>query len=222
MEVGFLERFTYRAIIRHGEEDAAAKACRELAASVRKPVDNGDIMTASMFIWGRHLFAYYECTGREYTPGELFSAADRFLENWPGEEPERKWVRMMDIYHCVEPVSVEHWRRKAPVKTITARLMRLKPEMLSSYIFYHWQLQEETPGNWCKYCSIYLNENLTVMFNEDPDPPEAPPYKGKLNTSNTPDNWAELMFNHCIPWEDVEDESQKMWRKTEPLWSLYG
>jgi hypothetical protein len=179
-------------------------------------------MTVSMFRWGGNLFAYYECTEREYTPEELFSPMDCFLDNWPGQTLERKWIRMMDIYHCVEPTSVEHWRRKVPVKAITARLMTLRPEMLSSYIFYHWQYQEERPGSWCKYCSIYLHENLTIMFNEEPDPSEVPPYKGKLDTSNTPDNWNELMFAHCLPWDDVKDEKQKMWRETELLWSLYG
>jgi hypothetical protein len=215
-----LERFTYRACIKQGEEDKVREAIMQLKDSADLLVKSGDIMTASMFKWGRNLFVYYECTGKEYLPCQLFSTLEELLMGWPGGDNERKWVRMMDIYHCVEPVSVEHWRRKIPVKTNTARLMRLKPEMLSSYIFYHWQYQEEDPGCWCKYSSIYLNENLTIMFNEDPDPPEVPPYKGKLNTTNTPTNWQELMFEHCIPWEDVE-ENQKMWRNTELLWSIY-
>lgn len=215
-----MQRFTYRAWVKRGEENTVERICREIPGNLVDLFNNGFILSTRMFRWGNNLFVYYECTGRQYMPEELFPAMGCFLEDWPGEAQEGKWIRMMDIYHCVEPVSAEHWRRKEPVRSVSAKLMRLKPEMLSSYIFYHWQYQEEKPGDWCKYCSIYLHENLTIMFTEEPDPPEVPPYKGKLDTSNTPGNWAELMYSHCIPWDDVSDENQKMWRGTELLWHL--
>lgn len=218
-----MERFTYRAYIKEGMECNFEEAVMTASKRLNNMVIEGQLMTISMFKSEKNIFVYIECPNKIYEPEDLFSELTPFLANWPGEEQERKWIRMMDIYHCVEPVDNEHWKRKIPVENIIARVMRLKPEMLSSYIFYHWQLQEEKPGSWCKYCSIYLHENLTIMFNEVPDPPETPPYKGKLDTMNTPDDsaWQPLMFEHCIPWEDQMDEYQKMWKNTELLFSFY-
>ena len=85
------------------------------------------------------------------------------------------------------------------MKRAYAKVNRLKAEMVSSYIFYHYQYQEEKPGDWAKYASIYLHENLMFFYLEDPDSPETPPYTGRLDTSNTPGKWTELMNQHFLP-----------------------
>ena len=123
---------------------------------------------------------------------------------------------MMDIYHCCEPVSEEFWRRKQPVTRAYATVNRLRSEMLASYIFYHFQYQEEKPGDWAQYASIHLHENVMFFYHEEPDGPVAPPYQGKLETSDTPGGWQELMDKHFQPWED-DPEQKQPWREIEQV-----
>lgn len=212
-----MERFTYRAYLKENHKLASIDSIR---MEIEKMVNSGILLTASMFSYDRNLFVYWETIDKNPNIEIIFAEISDSLMDWPGEFELRKWIRMMDIYHCAEPQSVDHWRRKQPIKSIRARVMRLKPDMLSSYIYYHWALQEGSPGSWCKYCSIYLHEDLTIMFNEDPDPAEKQPYKGKLDNYVKPENWGELMYGHCVPWENAPaDES--MWKETELLWMYY-
>ncbi len=121
---------------------------------------------------------------------------------------------MMDIFHCGEPRSAEDWQRKAPVESARARLTRLQPEMVSSYIFYHYQLQEEKPGSFDKYCLISLHENLLFFYQEYPQVVESPPRIGKLTTHNSPPNWQEVMFPHFLLWDDAP-AGEEIWREIE-------
>jgi hypothetical protein len=214
-----MQRCVYRAHGLAGAEERALGWLGSRYAAIQKRVEQGELMTLSLFRWQEQFFLYYECTDRLLSPTELWGDGAACLRAWPGSDGERHWVPMMDIYHAVQPVGVEHWRRREAVQTVTGRLMRLRPELLSSYIFYHYQLQEERPGNWSKYAAIYLHENLTFMYKEVPDPVEPPPYTGKLTTTNTPGGWQELMFGHCQPWEDV-GEQERMWRSTTLVWRV--
>lgn len=87
----------------------------------------------------------------------------------------------------------------------------MKPEMVSSYIFYHYQLQEERPACGNKYGLISITENLLFFYTEEPVVKEEALYDGRMKTANTPGNWTELwiLFYHNSDRSKLEVNSTK-------------
>lgn len=83
--------------------------------------------------------------------------------------------------------------------------------MVSSYIFYHFQRQEEYPGEGDKYGAIYIIENMLIMYLEQPTEKDEVEYEGLLKTQNTPKElWGQLMSEHFIAWENGEKKWQTL------------
>ncbi|MFT5366281.1 MAG: hypothetical protein ACI8V2_001228 [Candidatus Latescibacterota bacterium] len=161
------------------------------------------LLTVSLFRWDATLFLYVESVGSSVSPEDLFGDLGGCLKVWPnGSLDVRYWVPMMDIFHYSRPQGVEHWRRKTSVEMPYGRVIRLRPEKVSSYIFYHYQLQEERPGGGDKYGLIAIHEDLLFFYQEQPRVKEETPAQPSLKTSHTPPNWAELMSQHFAPWAD--------------------
>lgn len=209
-----IHRSVYRAQALAGQEQAAVAALQARAASASLGTGVGDLLTLSVFRLGNHLFAYWESIGRVVTPETLFAAMGDTLAAWPGTDAPRYFVPMTDIFHWQTPADVEHWRRKTPVERVSGRLAQLKPEMASSYIFYHYQLQEERPGSVDKVGQISLHEDLIFFYQEVPSIVETPAIPGKLTTNNTPDHWQDVMFPHFNLWEDTTPD-ERIWRSLE-------
>lgn len=214
-----VHRALYRAQCRPGQEAGAINHFQRAVAAIQRKVDQGDLLTASLFRWRSHFFAYWEGLGQPVAPEALFGDMRTLLETWPGADTPRTFVPMIDIFHCQEPVDSEHWRRKQPIERIQGRITRLKPAMASSYIFYHYQLQEEKPGSFDKHCLIGLHENLLFFYQEVPPVIETPPIPGKLTTKHTPDDWHGTMFPHFILWDDAPS-GEEIWRQVEVLLHL--
>jgi len=206
-----MKRKLYRGQIKEDCIDEAQKIIDTAEAGLRKQVEVGRLLTLSLFRWDCSLFLYYEDINEDINTEELMDFLSPYLESWPGEFLKRYWVPMIDIFHYNEPQSVQHWRRKQPVEKRVCKLARLKPEMVSSYIFNHYQMQEEQPGCGHKYGIISLNENLMFFYKEEPYYVEKALHTGKLSTHNTPKNWGELMEPHFIKWAD-QNEEQVIWR----------
>ena len=160
-------------------------------------------MTLSLYKWEQNIFLYYECIGITIQPHDIFSNLGDCLMGWPGKKDKRKWIPMMDVFHFNQPISKKHWRRKKPVERKVGKVAHLKPEMISSYIYYHYQLQEERAFLGDKYEIISLHENLLFGYFEFPKVIEEPLVEKKLSTSGTPKNWEDAHMDvHFIPWED--------------------
>jgi hypothetical protein len=214
-----VHRALYRAQSKPGQEAAAVVHFQSAVATLQRGLDQGDLLIASLFRWRNQFFAYWEGLQRLVPLEELFGDMTAFLETWPGADSPRTFVPMIDIFHCQEPVDSDHWRRKQPIERIQGRITRLKPEMASSYIFYHYQLQEEKPGSFDKHCLIAMHENLLFFYQEVPAVVETPPRPGKLPTKNTPDDWHGTMFPHFLLWEDARP-GEEIWRQVEVLFHL--
>lgn len=214
-----VHRALYRAQSKAGQEAAAVAHFQGAGAAIQRQVAQGDLLTASLFRWRNQFFAYWEGLQRPVAPEALFGEMAHLLELWPGIDSPRTFVPMIDIFHCQEPVDSDHWRRKQPIEQIQGRITRLKPTMASSYIFYHYQLQEEKPGSFDKHCLIGMHENLLFFYQELPAVVEALPRPGKLTTKNTPDDWHGTMFPHFILWEDAPP-GEEIWRQVEVLLHL--
>jgi hypothetical protein len=214
-----MQRMMFRGHCIKGKEETKNTCLKKSMEQAKRLMDEGRLMTISVFGWKEHLFLYYECITETIFPHEFMVGPEDYLECWPGEEEERHWRPMMDIFHYNRPVSADHWRRKKPVENRVGRIAQLKPEMVSSYIFYHYQLQEERPAKGNKYGLIGIDGNLLFFYTEEPTIVENPLYEGRLNTANTPGNWFELMAPHFIFWEDA-NEGENIWRRLEVIFGL--
>ena len=133
------------------------------------------------------MFMYVESNEETVNPELL---ADGHMIPFPDG---KNWQRAMDIFHFSKPLNQEQWRRKME-KDPLVMMMRLKPEKVSAYIFYHYQYQEEKPGDGDRYGSIYLFGNEIIFYREMPMEKETEKMKGLLDTDLSPlDRWGEVM-----------------------------
>ncbi|QUH31337.1 hypothetical protein [Vallitalea guaymasensis] len=214
-----MKRHIFKAHIKKGMEKPVIEFIRDRETFLNQMIREQKIMTISIFRFHQTLFLYYESIEDNYIkPKDLIGeTVESFLEILPGVMgQERYWVPMADIFHYNSPVSVEHWRRKTKPEKSVGRILQLKPETLSRYIYYHYQYQEEKPGDGDKYGIIGIYENLLFFYTEYPTYEEAAIQKGKLNTTHTPSNWSELMEEHFLSWEDVSEE-ERYWRYIETI-----
>ena len=165
----------------------------------------GKIYTVTVFSYdNQNLFVYYECAGEEaLTPTDLFPGITAFMQPWPGEADVRWFVPMIDIYHSMQPNVEEEaaWHRTEPAKP-KANMSQMKLDLLSSYIFYHVQLQEEKPAHNGKHMSIWQSEHIALLYHESPDTGYQNPQPGKLTTKHTPSNWRDVMVPHFNYFDD--------------------
>lgn len=195
-------RWIARAQLREGLEAEGIKAAVQ-SKEIHRLMELGEIMTAGCFKWQRSLFLYIESVHRLIEAEELMPGLAPFLENWPGQPQQRKWIPMIDVFHFNEPASYDHWLRKEAVQRRVGRVAHLKPEMAASYIYYHYQLQEERAFYGPKYEMIALHENLLFGYQEFPAIVEEPVLPGRLQTNGTPARWEDSRMDlHFQPWED--------------------
>jgi len=197
-----MKRMIFRAQFKSGQEDVGIQSLKK-SPQATKLIDQGELMTIAAFSWMNHLFLYYECMVRDIEPEEIMGALSPYLMDWPGNTECRKWIPMIDVFHFNEPVSYEHWLRKDSVELRIGRVAHLKPEMMSSYIYYHYQLQEERAFLGDKYEIIAMHENLLFGYQESPKVIEEPVAPKRLTTSGTPVDWNDSRMDlHFQPWED--------------------
>lgn len=198
-----LKRMVYRASLKKEKTQKGLELIKQSFNKCKRLVEEEKLMTCSLYKWEQSIFLYYECIDNAIRPKEIFSSLENCLEDWPGKIEERKWIPMIDVFHFNEPVNKEHWRRKSPVERRVGKVAYLKAEMVSSYVYYHYQLQEERAFFGDKYEIISLHENLLFGYFEFPKVIEEPIVNKKLNTNGTPKNWHDShMELHFLPWED--------------------
>jgi len=200
-------RVIARAQLRDGMDPAGVETIKQSASlrtgPIQRLISSGEIMTVGCFKWKSSLFLYCECIRNRLDPDWLLPELAPYLEEWPGQDEPRKWVPMIDVFHFNEPASAVHWLRKEHVERRVGRVAHLKPEMAASYIYYHYQLQEERAFHGPKYEIIAMHENLLFGYQEFPAIVEPPVVPGKLETKGTPENWSDSRMDlHFQPWED--------------------
>jgi hypothetical protein len=212
-----MQRMIYRAQCLEGREEAAAAHLRERIPELQQRVARGELMTISAYRWFTNLFLYCEFITDEIHPSRLFGDMAATLEPWPGAAAKRPWIPMVNVFHFNRPASVEHWRRKQPVEKRIGKVARLRPEMISSYAYFHFLVQEEQAFPGSKYQFIGLHETLMFLYDELPLLKEPPPHPKGLATSITPANWADARMDlHFVPWDD----GIKFFREIEPVFGI--
>ena len=106
------------------------------------------------------------------------------------------WENMAEIFHYSQPQSDEDWKRKQHKEPLM-RANKLRHEKVASYIYYHYQYQEEIPCDGDKYGIIFISGDMLFMYLEEPEE-IAEKYKGALDTNSTPpmESWSGLMKQH--------------------------
>lgn len=212
-----MQRCLYRAECREDVNPSAFWGAQ--TGLLNERMDRLSLERLSIFQDGKELFLYYECTSQGVELEQLFQGAAEILKEWPGGEQPRLWVPMMDIFHYQQPVSAEHWKRSHTEGTPYGRVAALKPEQVASYVYHHYQYQEERPGDGDKYGIIGLHENLLFFYSELPATVEPAPYSGKLATNLRPENWGEVMDPHFRKWSEMEPD-QAIWKKLALVLSI--
>lgn len=170
------------------------------------------VLTMNFSKYEHLLFCYVE----SHIEGLLFESivpqAKDYLMAIPTDKGIFYGIPMADVFHYREIQEGEVWRTKDG--TPQCKITHIKPEMISSYIFYHYQYQEEMDYSRDKYGTITMHNNLIFFYREFPLAKELPNYSCKLTTKNSPKNWAEVMAPHFEHWADGD-----LWKNTETFFS---
>ena len=189
---GFFQRFP---------EKEKIEACRYMLEQAKR---DGKILTGEIYCWQSNLFAYLEGIDEHANPEVVLAPLADYLSIWPGDKLCR-WAPMMDVFHFNEPKDFEHWRRKVSPEKCVGKIGILRPEMVASYIYYHYGLQEERTFCGDKYEIIALHENILFGYFEIPEVIEAPLYEPRLKTKSMPENWKDAQIpSHFFPWENYK------------------
>ncbi len=212
-----MKRMIYRGQVKEGFEEAAQKIMKR-RKNAHCMVREGYIMTISAFYWNRNIFLYYECVQNVIEPHDIFHDVEAYMEDWPGDAKKRKWIPMIDVFHFNVPADCEHWLRKKPVERREGRVAQLKPEKISSYIYYHYQVQGEKTFLGGKYDMIAMHENLLFGYQEYPTIIEKPVNQKKLINDDRRLDWINFRVDlHFQPWED----GHLYFKQIEQLFSYY-
>lgn len=161
----------------------------------------------SVFLIFRHcqfLFIYVETQNDRFSL-EWPMALQPNLERWPSIHQTGTAIELIDIYHDNQPIEGKPWRMKEPEQRV-AKMARLNPEHVGSYIYYHYQKQEEKPGSFNQTYIIGAYGRYMFSYHEVPAT-KGDTRPGRLSTNLTPDNWHEVMQPHFEPWDYLEEET---------------
>ncbi|NOV02790.1 hypothetical protein [Paenibacillus planticolens] len=210
-----MQRHLYFSQLKVGMEEIFRTAVRLDHEYLRSYLQNENVLSVSLFLGGRYLCLYMET----YTGGHNWDwpvTYAHWLEAWPGEQGSRLSIPMLDIFHDGVPTDPESWRGGRQVDDRIGCIARLKPDMAASYIYYHYQMQEERPESFNKTYIIGAHGTFLFSYREHPAAVGEMKRIGKLSSTNTPANWQEVMDPHFELWTDAAD-NEKLWRSMQRL-----
>ena len=151
----------------------------------------------------------------------LPATLSEYLLDWPGNIDARKFVAMLDIFHDAIPRQESIWRSDLSSRESAGSIVYLRPEKYCSYVFYHFQLQEEGVRKFNKYYLIGAHENCLFSYQESPAEIDVTNHDRVLGTTNSPENWGELMAEHFKPWQANREDGES-WKKMTEVFSYSG
>ena len=187
------------------KNDEAVKYIKSCKPNFKKALKDGKLQSVTVFTLDKQIFLYYE-SNATFEINDYLPEISSFVEMWPGQNELRPYVNMVKCYQSAPMETVPDWKEARIGHKPYVSISRMKLEKLDSYIFYHYQLQEEKPGDNGRYMAIWGNEEWFVLYGrEGLDDIYASDYKGKLDTQNTPENWRETMLPHFYTWNKKGD-----------------
>ncbi|KRF43800.1 hypothetical protein [Paenibacillus sp. Soil787] len=221
-----IHRFLYYSQLRIGTANEFQQIVKEDANALRKEWASLGLSNVSVFSCDLYVCVYTEVLGSSSAPvWDWPMSFDRYLEKWPTEpnvcdsSSDRLYrlaIPMIDVFHDGLPEDTDSWHGSRSVEDRVGSIARLKPDMVSSYIYYHYQKQEEFPESFNQSYLIGSFGRFLFSYHELPSRVSATKRQGLLTTKNSPINWHEVMYPHFEPWEEAP-EGQHLWRKMERI-----
>lgn len=167
-----VKRASYRAVLRSDAEEAQLDhAFAECQAAFVQEKENGRLLTASLYRYGRFLFLYTEGIGETVNPGELCASIAPFLQKWPAvlevPDSDRKWIFMQPYYYHAIPGKAEEWMRNRQPSLRRGRIALLAPGKWENYMKHHLALMREGLIEGDKYHLISVHENVLFSYFEE-------------------------------------------------------
>ncbi len=165
-----IERKQYRGCLRAGwKPEEFMEAVKKAASAAQAAVEEGKLLTASLYRYQDMCFLYYEALQENVAPEDFLSALTPFLEEWPEENGKTPWAYMYHIFHHSVPGETEDWiRERKEGKTRIGRIAFLFPDKVFSYARWHQAIVEEGLLKGDKYQCIALHENILFSYFEEP------------------------------------------------------
>jgi len=212
-----LFRHQFKAKIQDGSLEVFAKLLREKDGEINSQLARLNVGFFKLFQFNDLLFIYLESESL-LSEFDFPPSFDGMLMDWPGESGNRKFVSMLDIFHDAIPRSDSVWRDSGSSRESLGSIVYLRPEKYCSYVFYHFQLQEEGIRKFNKHYVIGAHENLLFSYQELPAVIDSTNHDRVLDTNVSPENWAELMGEHFRPWPEGLD-IEKPWKSMNEIFS---
>lgn len=165
-----VERKQYRGCLKADVHGAAWTTQLQAARQkIRGMIQDGTLLTASLYHWQGMCFLYYEALRPGVCPEAFLDMLTPFLELWPEEEGKTPWARMYHIYHHQVPEDAGSWEQdRGGEKTRIGRIAFVYPDKLFSYTYWHQAIVEEGLLKGDKYQCIALHENILFSYFEEP------------------------------------------------------
>lgn len=213
-----LNRQQFRAIVRANVLEQLLSLVIKEEEAIDELVRKKAISLFKLYHFGDQLFVYLESNSL-HKDVPLPQSINALLGDWPASGGNRKWVEMLDIFHDAMPRTGAPWREPNDARTSIGSIIYLRPEKYASYVYYHFQLQEEGLKKFNKYFIIGAHENCLFSYYELPAVIDSWNDDRILQSNNSPDNWAELMGEHFQPWAEglnIEDP----WKVMQEIYSF--
>lgn len=210
-------RHQLKARIDKGSGDAFSQILIEEKEQIAASLRGAGINLFKLFRFDHLLFVYAESIDPVLTL-ELPTKVTSALIDSSGDFGDRKFVPMLDIFHDAIPRVESVWREPGAPITSLASIVYLRPEKYCSYVFYHFQLQEEGLRKFNKRYIIGALENCLFSYQELPAVIDTTNHDRVLHTNVSPENWVELMGEHFQPWPEGLD-IEKPWKSMEEIFS---
>ena len=210
-------RHQFKAKIKEGSVEHFADSLQGKKAEIDNQLAVMRVHFFKVFQFSDLLFIYLE-SEITLSKFDLPSSFDGMLMDWPGESGNRKFVSMLDIFHDAIPRSESVWRDSGLPRESLGSIVYLRPEKYCSYVFYHFQLQEEGIRKFNKHYVIGAHENCLFSYQELPAVVDNTNHDRVLDTNVSPENWTELMGEHFRPWPEGLD-IEKPWKSMKEIFS---
>lgn len=207
-----INRQQFRAIVSAGALEQFLALVNHEKEGIDELVREKSISYLRLYCFGDQLFVYLESKSLHKSV-PLPESINALLEDWPASRGKRIWVAMLDIFHDAMPRTEVQWREQNHARKSIGSIIYLRPEKYASYVYYHFQLQEEGFKKFNKYFIIGAHEDCLFSYHELPAVIDPWNSNRILSSNNSPANWAELMGEHFQPWPDglnIEDPWKAM------------
>jgi hypothetical protein len=219
-----MQRVLFYSQTRRGTANQFKQIVKDNAAVLRDHSRATGLEQVAVFACDLYVCVYAEAVGSHVaSPWDWPVSFERYLEKWPkepnthvstNETLHRLSIPMIDVFH--DGIPDEAWRGSHSIEERVGSIARLKPEMVPSYVYYHYQKQEESPNSFNQTYMIGMHNRLIFSYHELPSRISPITRQGLLTTKHSPMNWHEVMYPHFDLWEE-EIEGQQIWRKMERL-----